>query len=127
MTYDCKGQLQQAHEILKFMNEENDGNPQILVGDMNIKHNYELPGHLFEGKHTYKEIYGDLQDAWKVANGDEEGLTHPSWKPKHRLDRILFRNIENPPVCEVSGYAETKHIWPSDHCSVYADFIISIS
>lgn len=127
MTYDSKGQILQSNEILGFMDQENDGSPQILTGDMNIKQSYEIPGHLFEGKYKYRGKTGDLKDAFKAANGDIEFPTHPSWKPKDRLDRIYFRNLDAPPVCEVCGYADSKTVWPSDHCSVFADFIIALS
>ncbi|CAG9318352.1 unnamed protein product [Blepharisma stoltei] len=126
MTYDPKGQLKQAQDILNFMNEENDGTPQILLGDMNIRKYYELPSRLLEGKYLFKSSKGGLIDSWKNGNMEGDGLTFPSWRPKERLDRIYFRNIEAPPICEVCGYGESEKIWASDHCSVYADFILSI-
>mmetsp|Transcript_19816 Transcript_19816/g.19822 ORF Transcript_19816/g.19822 Transcript_19816/m.19822 type:complete len:191 (+) Transcript_19816:359-931(+) len=78
MTYDPKGQLKQAQDILNFMNAENDGTPQILLGDMNIRRYYELPSRLLEGKYLFKSSKGGLIDSWKNGNVEGEGFTFPS-------------------------------------------------
>ncbi|CAG9309941.1 unnamed protein product [Blepharisma stoltei] len=126
LTYDLKGQVKQASEILRFIDSEDDKfTAQLLIGDMNSEEKYPQPMRLLEGISQEPLSRGKLDDAWKSANGEEDGFTYPSWEPSERLDRIMFRNIEAPPVCEVTGYAETEDKWPSDHCTVFADFILT--
>ncbi|CAG9319212.1 unnamed protein product [Blepharisma stoltei] len=127
LASDSKYQAHQAYEIYSFMNsEESPFLMQVLLADTNIKDNFSLPADFLEGKFPVNSAIGNLKDAWKFSHVKSEGYTFPSWHPLHRYDRIYYRNIEDPPICEVAGYAENSHMYASEHCSVYADFIVAI-
>jgi endonuclease/exonuclease/phosphatase family metal-dependent hydrolase len=118
LTYAKIGQVGQTTKLMKFINRTAAHEvPQILTGDMNILKNFQAPLSILVSQDS-------LKDAWRSANGEEKGFTHPSWNPKQRLDYILYRHLPDPCLCSVSGYAMNKENWPSDHCSVYADFVI---
>lgn len=118
LTYGKQGQIPQATEVLAFMNRTRCANlPQILTGDFNICKSYTAPLSILVAQDS-------LKDAWKSANGDENGFTFPSWNPKERLDYILYQGFKDPCLCSISGYALSKDSWPSDHCCVYADFLL---
>ncbi|CAG9313606.1 unnamed protein product [Blepharisma stoltei] len=120
LTYDDKGQAKQLCDIIRFIDSEDDGETlQILMGDMNFKRGTGT----LEGKNKGDK---NLKDAWITLEGENDGNTYPSWNPKERMDRILYRNTEDPLLCELCGYAENEFDWPSDHCSLYADFLISL-
>ena len=116
MTYSVNGQVKQSEEIIKFMDSQNQGSPQVLVGDLNIKNKFENPGLL---------LATQLVDVWKLLNSEDPGFTFPSWGPKERYDRILVRNLPGVLECGISGFAENKKQWPSDHCTLFADFLIA--
>lgn len=118
LTYSKKGQIPQATKVCEFMNKSSNKKiPQILTGDFNIRKSYKAPLSVFTSQDS-------LKDAWRSANSDEKGFTFPSWNPKERLDYILYRGLIVPCMCSISGYALNKDIWPSDHCCIYADFLM---
>ena len=118
LTYAITGQVSQTTKLMNFINRTSAHDvPQILTGDMNIVKKFQAPLSVLVSQDS-------LKDAWRSANGDEKGFTYPSWNPKERLDYILYRNLPDPFLCSISGYAMNKDNWPSDHCSLYADFVI---
>lgn len=126
MTNERKSQVKQALDILKFIDQENvDNYPQILLGDFNIKYSFQAPAKIFEGGIEQAKGHCRLTDAWKEINKDEEGSTYPSWDPRQRHDRIYCRKISKPLLCQISGYAKNHKKWPSNHCTLFADFMIS--
>ena len=90
--------------------------PQILVGDFNLKRSNPEAHLLIERR--------PMRDAWAVLHPDAEGNTFPSWEVNERLDRIYYRNVADPALCEISGFAQSSQTWPSDHCALFADFLL---
>ena len=103
------------------MDQEWDGTPQILVGDLNA------PGHwpLFRTLYREEDAPG-LRSAWdRTSQPEGPEATHHAgggigrWPG--RLDHILYR-----PALEVSRVVTITHhlesVYPSDHFPVLADF-----
>lgn len=95
--------------------------PVVITGDFNAKGGDSDPWEA--------AIDGGLKDSWMEAetqvgpNNTWSGFTGPNLDAERRIDWVLFRGPLKALHSETVLYNE-EGIYPSDHCAVFAKFLI---
>lgn len=102
----------QVADMLQIMVE--DGGRQLLLGDFNATHAAPELG----------PLWGQLADAWVLANGTGGGLTYPADAPDRRIDYVAVSRDTGARGIEVRSVAVPQTL-ASDHRPVVADLVLT--
>jgi endonuclease/exonuclease/phosphatase family metal-dependent hydrolase len=110
-----------AVESARFVREQSEGEPALMMGDLNAEPDTPAIGFLL-GKQEIDGEAGGFTDRWVAANGEDPGFTYASSHPVRRIDYVLGMNLPNGvQKAEVVGSEPVDGVFPSDHLGVVVD------
>jgi endonuclease/exonuclease/phosphatase family metal-dependent hydrolase len=105
-----RARLNNAAEVIAFIEQHSAGRPAILTGDLNALP--ESPEILLLREH--------FTDVWATSSR-ETGLTYPAHGPVRRIDYIFASNVQSVHSVALVGSDAENGVYPSDHLGIVAD------
>jgi endonuclease/exonuclease/phosphatase family metal-dependent hydrolase len=113
--------MSNALEISRFIKDESEDSPAVLMGDLNAEPNADAIRFL-HGAFSYAGETGDFFDCWTAAHPNDEGFTYASFEPVRRIDYVFARNLPASGIkAEIIGTESRNGVYPSDHLAIVVD------
>jgi endonuclease/exonuclease/phosphatase family metal-dependent hydrolase len=116
-----EARLTNAQEAFQFIRETSGEAPSFLMGDLNALPE-TAPIRFLTGVDEIGGERGDFVDCWVQARPDDLGWTYASFKPDHRIDYVLARNLGGRiREAHLVGMDSVDGVYPSDHMGVVVE------
>lgn len=110
-----------ALEAARFVAEQAQGGPAVLMGDLNAEP--DAPEIRFlTGQEQLEGETARFVDCWTALHPDSPGYTYASFEPVRRIDYVLGRNLSaGIQGVEIIGGEARDGVYPSDHMGIVVD------
>jgi endonuclease/exonuclease/phosphatase family metal-dependent hydrolase len=110
-----------ALEVTRFVAEQAQGEPAVLMGDLNAEP--DAPEIRFlTGQEPLEGQTASFTDCWTSAHPDAPGFTYASFNPVRRIDYVLGLNLPaGVKGAEIIGGEASNGVYPSDHMGLVVD------
>lgn len=108
--------LRHAEDVVAFVEQQSNGRPAIVTGDLNVEPDSSVLTILTGGPEPF------FLDCWVALHPEEPGYTYASHHPVRRIDYVLARNVTGVASIGLVGTEAVDGVYPSDHRGIVAEF-----